>query len=363
LENLVATGAFDFSGAEREELFAQIDEALSALGELQRKYPALRRDVPELVKPAEPAEAMLFDLGATAAPAPPPDRAVLVREFAELLRHTRRAPATAPAGMAAGEHAMLDLGAGAHSPLRATALKSTALPAVERRLSATNRLQFEKELLGFYISGHPMNAYAGLADALNTVPENQLLDLPDRSEFRLCGVATGITKKLSKKDNRPWAAFTLATKSLSLPMNMFSDAYEDYARHLVAEAPVLVQGNLLAGNDGVRINVRECYPLDLSVTSLVKKVTWLLHPDHPGLADFLRLLRATVDAHYGDTRLEFAFVFNDRIAPFAEASAGLGWKLAPAQFQQLRAHPAVAGTLIEAKRLQLKETRRRGRRG
>jgi hypothetical protein len=37
--------------------------------------------------------------------------------------------------------------------------------------------------------------------------------------------------------------------------------------------------------------------------------------------------------------------------------------LTPALFQQLRAHPAVAGTLIEAKRLQLKDTRRRGRRG
>jgi DNA polymerase-3 subunit alpha len=363
LENLVATGAFDFSGAERDELFAQIDGALSALGELQRKYPALRREVPEVANPAEPAEAMLFDLGATAAPAPPPDRALLAQEFAELLRHTRRAPAAGPAGPAASEHAMLDLGAGAHSPLKATGPKSTATPTVERRLSSVNRLQFEKELLGFYISGHPMNAYAGLVEALNTVPADQLLELPDRSEFRLCGVATGITKKLSKKDNRPWAAFTLATKTVSLPMNMFSDAYEDYARHLVAEAPVLVQGNLLAGNDGVRINVRECYPLDLSVPSLVKKVTWLLQPDHPELADFLRALRATVDANYGDTRLEFAFVFNDRLAPFAEASAGLGWKLAPAPFQQLRAHPAVVGTLIEAKRLQLKETRRRSRRG
>ena len=363
LENLVATGAFDFSGAKREDLFAQIDEALSALGELQRKYPALRRDVPEAAQPAGPAETMLFDLGATDAPAPPPDRAVLSREFAELLRHTRRAPATAPAGVAASEHAMLDLGAGPHSPQKAAGPKSTAVPVVERRLSASNRLQFEKELLGFYISGHPMNAYAGLAEALNTVPEDQLLDLPDRSEFRLCGVATGITKKLSKKDNRPWAAFTLATKSVPLPMNMFSDAYEDYARHLVTEAPVLVQGNLLAGNDGVRINVRECYPLDLAVANLVRKVTWLLHPDHPELPDFLRLLRATVDANYGDTRLEFAFVFEDRIAPFADASAGLGWKLTPALFQQLRAHPAVAGTLIEAKRLQLKDTRRRVRRG
>ena len=53
----------------------------------------------------------------------------------------------------------------------------------------------------------------------------------------------------------------------------------------------------------------------------------------------------------------------DRIAPFAEASAGLGWKLTVAQFQQLRAHPAVAGVLVEAKRPQFKETRRRAWRG
>jgi len=139
---------------------------------------------------------------------------------------------------------------------------------------------------------------------------------------------------------------------------MFAEAYEAYARNLVAETPVLVQGNVLAGTDGVRINVRECYPLELIVPSLIKKVTWLLHPDHPGLVEFLGALRATVDASYGETILGFAFLFDGRVAPFAEASAGLGWKLVPAQFQQLRAHPAVAGALIEAKRLQLKETRR-----
>ena len=358
LENLVATGAFDFSGAPREELFGQIDEALSALGELLRKYPALRRDVPEASRPAEHTETMLFDLADSNVPAPPPDRARLAREFAELLRHTRRAPAVSPGAASAGEHAMLDLGAGAHSSVKTNGGKTAATPAPERLLTPATRLQFEKELLGFYISGHPMNAFAGLAEAINTVPEDQVREMPDRSEFRLCGVATAIAKKLSKKDSRPWAAFTLATKSVSLPMAMFSEAYEAYARNLVAETPVLVQGNVLAGTDGVRINVKECYPLDQVVASHVKKVTWLLHPDHPELVAFLRALRSTVDASLGDTRLAFAFVFDGRIAPFADASAGLGWKLVPAQFQQLRAHPAVAGTLIETKRLQLKETRR-----
>jgi len=358
LENLVATGAFDFSGAPREELFDQIDEALSALGELLRKYPALRPDVPAANRPAGPAETMLFDLADSNAPAPLPDRTRLAREFAELLRHTRKASTVSTTAPGAGEHSQLDLGPGTHSPVKTNGGRTAATPPPDRQFTAATRLQFEKELLGFYISGHPMNAYAGLAEAINTVPEDQLRELPDRSEFRLCGMPSAITKKLSKKDNRPWAAFTLATKRLSLPMNMFSEGYEAYAHNLVAETPVLVQGNVLAGTDGVRLNVKECYPLDQIVASLVRKVTWLLHPDHPELVAFLRALRATVDASYGDTRLEFAFVFDGRIAPFADVSAGLSWKLVPAHFQQLRNHPAVAGTLIETKRLQLKETRR-----
>ena len=105
----------------------------------------------------------------------------------------------------------------------------------------------------------------------------------------------------------------------------------------MAETPVLVQGNLLAGTDGVRLNVRECYPLDAAVTACVRKITWLLRPDHPETPAFLRALRAAVEANLGDTRLEFAFVFEDRIAAVAEVSGGLSWRAGPG------AIPAIAG--------------------
>jgi DNA polymerase-3 subunit alpha len=94
------------------------------------------------------------------------------------------------------------------------------------------------------------------------------------------------------------------------------------------------------------------------VTSLVKKITWLLHPEHPELPAFLQRLRATVGASSGDTRLAFAFVFGDRTAAVADVPSSLGWKLDPPTFRELRDHPGVAGALIETKRLQLKESRR-----
>ena len=359
LENLIAAGAFDFSGAAREELFAQVDAALSALGELQRKYPALRKEVPGAAKPAEAAETMLFDLGASGSAPPPPEPSILAAEFAELLRHTRR-PAAAAANGHGDDHAVLDLGA-AHRAKPAGANGKAAAPAAERKLTSGNRLQFEKELLGFYVSGHPLDAYAGLAEALDTFAAAELIHQPDRTEFRLCGIPGELAKKLSKKDNRPWVAFNLATRRSTVALNLFADAYAAYGANLVENVPVVVLGNVIGGSDGARLNVKEVYPLESAVPGFLHTVTWLLRPDHGGTTGFLRQMRESINRQSGTTRVEFAFVFDDRAAPVAEASAALGWRVTPASFQELSAHPAVAGVRVEAKRLELKPDRRWGR--
>ena len=367
LENLIATGAFDFSGAGREDLFAHIDEALSVLGELQRKHPALRKEQAP-VKEAEPAESLLFDLVGTdvAAPLPPPE--VLSREFTEMMRHTRRVVNAGPVADTAtgsngdgGASGLLDLGSPKAAKPKNGSSKNGG--AAERKLTADNLLAFEKELLGFYVSGHPMNAYLGLADGIDTFPIDELLSQGDRIEFRICGIASNLVKRLSKRDNRPWVAFTLQNKKGSIALNMFADAYANYGQSLAENALVLVQGNILVNQEGARINVKECYPLDGQVARLVKKVIWLLHPQHPKLREFLEQLRKTLDKQVGDTRVEFGFVFENRITSFAEASTALTWKINAASFQQLRSHPAVAGVQVETRSLELVQDRRWSKKG
>ena len=123
-----------------------------------------------------------------------------------------------------------------------------------------------------------------------------------------------------------------------------------------------MQGNIIVGNDGARINVKECYPLDHYITGIVKSVTWLLRPEHPELPAFFKFIRETLYAQSGDTRINFGFMFEDRIAPIAEVSLALSWKLSATVFQQIRVHPAVAGVQIECKPLELKQERRWGKR-
>jgi DNA polymerase III subunit alpha len=354
LENLVAAGSFDFSGAAPEGLFARIDDALSALAELQRKYPALRRE-PNGESKAAPDEAMLFDLAETVAILP--ERKILAEEFAGILGRWREEPRSGSNGDTV-EHGTLGLEG--HGVQQAGGKpKPPAAPATpERKLTKANRLQFEKELLGFYISGHPLEVYKGLAEALDTFPASELPRQPGRTEFRLCGIVGGVTKKLSKKDNRPWAAFTLSTRNSSIAVNMFAEAYTSFGALLIENAPVLILGNVIAGQDGARINAKECYPLEGAVAAQIRKVTWLLDPLGADSVGFLRQLRETLNGQPGDTRTEFAFVFPDRATPIAEASPALGWRLNPAAFHALRAHPAVCGAHLEAKQLEFRQERR-----
>ena len=306
LEHLAKTGAFDFSGASRKVLVEGIDAALAGAA-------AQARD------------------------------------------------------KAAGQHSFLDMLAEEAPPKtnghagRPAVAARTAIAEGEADYTAAERLAFEKELLGFYVSGHPMNLYAGLAEAIDTIAVEELLQQGDRTEFRLCGIASNLVKKLSKRDNRPWVAFTLATRRATVQLNMFADAFANYGQSLAENALVLVQGNILVNQEGARINVKECYPLDAQVAGFVKKVTWLLHPHHRDLSSFLRLLRETLNKQVGDTRVEFAFVFDDRVAPIAEMSTALAWKVNGPTFQQLRAHPAVAGVQVQTRPLELKQERWRKR--
>ena len=302
LEHLIKTGGFDFCGASRKALSESIDAALAT-------------------------------------------------------------SAAAARDKAAGQNTFLDMLAEPEPAAADNPKSKIELSKSEDDFTPAEKFTFEKELLGFYVSGHPMNAYQGLAEAIDTYPVDVLTALEDREDFRLCGIAGSITKRLSKKDNRPWAMFTIATRKASVALNMFADAFENYGESLIAEAPVLVQGNIIVGNDGARINVRECLSLDNYIASNVRRIIWLLHPDHEQLPEFFTFLRGKLDGQSGSTQISLGFLFEDRVASVADVSNALSWKVSGATFQEIRAHSAVAGVQIEAKPLELKKEKHWKKRG
>ena len=301
LEHLIKTGGFDFSGASRKALSESIDAALAMAAAAARDKAAGQNTFLDMLAEPEPVESV------------------------------------------------------------ETPNSKLQTPNSEDDFTRAEKFTFEKELLGFYVSGHPMDTYQGLAEAIDTYSVDVLTTLEDREDFRLCGIAGSITKRLSKRDNRPWAMFTLATRKASVALNMFADAFETDGEALIAETPVIVQGNIIVGNDGARINVRECRPLDGAIASNVRRVIWLLHPDHPQLSEFFEFLRSSLDGQSGSTQVSLGFLFEDRVASVADISNALAWKINGETFQKIRAHPAVAGVQIEVKALELKQDKRWGK--
>ena len=279
------------------------------------------------------------------------------RTVVERLDSAMAGAAAAARDRAAGQESFLDLLAEPEPADRPGASPSTSARPGDDYTSA-ERLAFEKELLGFYVTGHPMNTYVGLADALDDFSLAELLEQEDRTPFRLCGISANLVKKLSKRDNRPWVAFTLETKEGSIALNMFADAFEAYGQSLGENMPVTVLGTIIRNHEGPRVNVKECYPLDAYVCSHIRRVAWLLQPDHPRANDFLEHLRATLNQQSGDTRVDLGFLVAPRTAAIAEASSALNWRLNAETFQELRAHPAVAGAQLETKATELKQDRR-----
>ena len=152
--------------------------------------------------------------------------------------------------------------------------------------------------------------------------------------------------------------FTLSTRKASLQLNMFADATAKWGVNLAENAQVAVLGNIIVNEEGARINVKEVRPLEAYVMGNVKRVTWLLHPRHPRLNEFLKDLRQTLDKNVGSTGTSLGFLFEDRITAFSDISGALGWKLTPAKFQELRTHPCVAGVQLETKHLEIADDRK-----
>ena len=299
LECLVKTGAFDFTTEPRGSIFHRLDELIAEAAERQRD--ALAKQ-----------DSFLDMLQASAAPAP---------------------------GSKAAQASKAD-------PTKA--------------FTQADMLQFEKELLGFYISGHPMDAFGGLAEALSTVNAEELASLPDRTDFRLCGVATAITKRLSKRDNQPWAFFTLATRTGTAQMNCYSDAFAAYGANLENEKPVMVIGNVSNRDGDLRFIVREVHGLERALPSLIKKITWVLRPG-PSVHSFFHELRAVLDKQRGDSLIEIGLLGEDDFVAIAEVSGALKWRIDPVEFKKLRRHPACAGFVAETKGIPAAEPKRWGK--
>lgn len=103
------------------------------------------------------------------------------------------------------------------------------------------KLAFEREALGFYISGHPLEKFAAELKRLGTITTSDLKSRKRGAEVRVGGVVTALKLKNTKKGDR-YATFTLEDWLGTVEAIVWPDVYRRIAHLIVADDPVLVSG-------------------------------------------------------------------------------------------------------------------------
>lgn len=114
-------------------------------------------------------------------------------------------------------------------------------------------LAYEKELLGYYITGHPLQTYAGHFDSpkITTIAAAQQLEEP-AATVRLAGLISTVEKKFTKKDGRPFAVILLEDFTGQIELTAWDETYTKNAELLVAGSPVSVSTRIMKREDGIR---------------------------------------------------------------------------------------------------------------
>lgn len=173
--------------------------------------------------------------------------------------------------------------------------------------SSSEMLAAEKELLGFYISGHPLTEHAWEMNTYSLAHYKDLETIPPGTTTRIGGLVTHLNKRYTKKNQEPFAIFQLETLDGSLEVVAFPQTYREYGIYLEENAPVFVCGDL-DKSEQMKIRAAEIYPLREIHKHFTQRIS--LHIPAVGVDDEqLKAIKDILRKHPGDTPVTLCLMF------------------------------------------------------
>jgi DNA polymerase-3 subunit alpha len=123
-------------------------------------------------------------------------------------------------------------------------------------------LAFEKEMLGFYITGHPLARYARQLKRFSSTSINSLAQHNDQEEIKLVGMIAKIKQTTTRAKQEKMAILKLEDLEGVVELLLFPRAYQKVSRYIQPNTVVLVRGNLNLKEDTPKVIVNDLYPVD-----------------------------------------------------------------------------------------------------
>jgi DNA polymerase-3 subunit alpha len=193
------------------------------------------------------------------------------------------------------------------SPQAAPSLAQTmgdALPQVDEIASA-DLLKFEKELLGFYITSHPLAEHQAALERYSTASTKEAMAIAEGTEVMIGGMLSAVRSKVAKSGRSAgmkWAILELEDLEGKIEGMCFAESYADisgrYPDALKPERIVFVKGKVDKKRETPSLMVNDVLPIEVALEKLTTNVGVKLdRARHP--ADILPQLGAVLAKHPG----------------------------------------------------------------
>jgi len=198
------------------------------------------------------------------------------------------------------------------------------------------RLAFEREMLGLYVSDHPLS---GLEHVLSASADVSIAILnaddtrPDGSTVVVAGLITSLQRKMSKQGN-PWAAVTLEDLEGSVEVMFFGETYLAYSTVLAEDAVVVIRGRVRRRDETMQLQAMEVSLPDISAVADAPIVVTM--PVARCTPPVVERLREVLSTHPGVTQVHLRLTSPGR-ATVMRLDEGLRVERSPSLFGDLKA--------------------------
>ena len=189
-------------------------------------------------------------------------------------------------------------------------------------------LAAEKELLGFYVTGHPLTPFAPILEKYCLATTATLAALPSRTMTRIGGLVAGVQLGVSKKNGKPYAMLTLEDLAGSVQVLCLNENYDKYRELFVENRAIMVIGEVNTGDEAPKIFPLEIMPLEDAPRRFTKQVHLRLHTAHI-TEQHLESARQLAEAHRGKCPLLLCLMRPDGSLIFIETHER--WAVTPSQ--------------------------------
>jgi DNA polymerase-3 subunit alpha len=199
-----------------------------------------------------------------------------------------------------------------------------------------HKLALEREMLGLYVSGHPLNGVAHLlATQVDTaIPAILDGDIPNDAPVKVGGILASVSRRVNK-NGMSWASAQLEDLTGGIEVMFFPQTYSTYGADIVDDAVVLVNARVAIRDDRIVLIVNDLVVPDFSSVRVDRPLLVSL-PTRQCTPDKVNALKQVLARHPGTSQVHLRLVSGDRVTTL-ELDSSLRVTPSPALMGDLKA--------------------------